>query len=144
MSGGIAMNAGQNRIKKNLPPANDNLISNDQQLKEKIPTNTENNDNLSNDNASDLDNNSGNTGLEPKKQEIKFTPCYTAGEPIFLRVFEELSKDGNGLVDHYKLHGRLLSTGQFFVGEAALMIEHMEKIGKIEKTGNYNIYRIKD
>jgi hypothetical protein len=24
------------------------------------------------------------------------------------------------------------------------MIEHMEKTGRIEKTGNYNVYRIKD
>jgi hypothetical protein len=35
----------------------------------------------------------------------------------------------------------LVSTGQLFAGEAVLMIEHMEKIGKIEKTERYNIYR---
>ncbi|MFL6318217.1 MAG: hypothetical protein ACJ73C_15975 [Nitrososphaeraceae archaeon] len=81
--------------------------------------------------------------MESKKQKIKFTPDYEAGEPIFWHVFEELSNDGgNGLVDHYKLHGRLLSTGKFFAGEAVLMIEHMEKIGKIEQTGDYNVYRI--
>jgi hypothetical protein len=31
----------------------------------------------------------------------------------------------------------------FFVGDAVLMIGHMEKIGEIEKTAGYNIYRIK-
>ncbi len=76
-------------------------------------------------------------------EEIKFTPDYKTGEPVFWRVFEELANDsGNGLVDHYKLHGRLLSTGKFYAGDAVLMIEHMVKIGKIEKTENYNIYKI--
>jgi hypothetical protein len=79
--------------------------------------------------------------LEPREEEIKFTPDYEAGEPIFWRVFEELSNDNNGLVDHYKLHGRLLSTGKFYAGEAVLMIEHMEKIHKIEHTGDYHVYR---
>jgi hypothetical protein len=80
--------------------------------------------------------------LKEEEKEIRFTPDYEAGEPIFWRVFEELSNDGgNGLVDHYKLHGRLLSTGKFFVGEAVLMIEHMEKIGEIEETEQYHVYR---
>jgi hypothetical protein len=48
------------------------------------------------------------------------------------------------LVSYYNLQERLVSTGQFFVGEAVLMIEHMEKIGKIEKTADYNVYRIKN
>jgi hypothetical protein len=72
--------------------------------------------------------NGGKVGLEPKKQEIKFTPDYEAGEPIFWHVFEELSNDGgNGLV--------------YYVGEAVLMIEQMEKIGEIEQTGHYHVYR---
>jgi hypothetical protein len=33
--------------------------------------------------------------LEPKKQEIKFTPDYKAGKPIFLHVFEELANNNN-------------------------------------------------
>jgi hypothetical protein len=45
------------------------------------------------------------------------------------------------LVDYNKLHGRLLSTGKFYAGEAVLMIEHMEKIGKIEQNGDYHVYR---
>jgi hypothetical protein len=45
------------------------------------------------------------------------------------------------LVDHYKLYGRLLSTGKFYAGDAVLMIEHMEKIGKIEQTEDYHVYR---
>jgi hypothetical protein len=53
---------------------------------------------------------------------------------------KSLSNDNNGLVDYDKLHGRLLSTGKFFAGEAVLMIEHMEKIGKIEQTENYHVY----
>jgi hypothetical protein len=61
--------------------------------------------------------------LESKKQKIKFTPDYEAGEPIFWHVFEELSNDGgNGLVDHYKLHGRLLSIGKFYLGDSVMMI----------------------
>ena len=60
--------------------------------------------------------------MEDRKEieEIKFTPDYEAGEPVFWRVFEELS-----------------------TGEAVLMIEHLEKIGKIEQTGDYHVYRIK-
>jgi hypothetical protein len=76
-------------------------------------------------------------------EQIKFTPDYEGGKPIFWRVFEELSNEGNGSVDYNKLQERLVSTGQFFVGEAVLMIEHMEKIEKIEKTEDYNVYRIK-
>jgi hypothetical protein len=37
---------------------------------------------------------------------------------------------------------RLISTGKFYAGDAVLMIEHMVKTGKIEKTKNYNIYKI--
>ncbi|MFL6453230.1 MAG: hypothetical protein ACJ71L_04415, partial [Nitrososphaeraceae archaeon] len=47
------------------------------------------------------------------------------------------------LVSYYKLQERLISTGKLDAGESVLMIEHMEKTGKIEKTGDYNIYRIK-
>ena len=77
--------------------------------------------------------------LEPN--EIKFTPYYEAGKPIFLHVFEDLSNQGNGLVNYDKLQERLVSTGKFFVGEAVLMIEHMEKIGEIEQTEHYHAYR---
>ena len=41
-----------------------------------------------------------------------------------------------------KLQERLISTGKFYAGEAVLMIEHMEKIGRIEKTEQYNVYII--
>jgi hypothetical protein len=78
--------------------------------------------------------------LEPD-EEIKFTPDLEAGEPIFLSVFKELAKDNNGLVHYEKLHESLVSTGKFFVGEAVLMIEHMEKIGEIEQTEHYHVYR---
>jgi len=44
-------------------------------------------------------------------------------------------------VSYDKLQERLISTGKLDAGESVLMIEHMEKSGKIEKTGNYNIYR---
>jgi hypothetical protein len=46
------------------------------------------------------------------------------------------------LVSYDKLQERLISTGKFYAGEAVLMIDHMEKIGKIEKTEGYNIYKI--
>jgi hypothetical protein len=81
------------------------------------------------------------SSLESEKK-IKFTPDYNEKEPVFWRVIGELSNDG--LVYYDKLHERLVSTGQLFVGEAVLMIEHMEKIGRIEKTEDYNIYRIKE
>jgi hypothetical protein len=83
-----------------------------------------------------------NGSLKPKKQKLKFTPDYNEKEPVFWHVIEELAN--YGLVDYDKLQQRLVSTGQFFVGEAVLMIEHMEKIGKIEKTEHHNIYRIKE
>lgn len=58
-----------------------------------------------------------------------------------MQVFEELSNEGNGLVYYDKLQERLVSTGEFFVGDAVLMIECMERIGKIEQTGEYRVYR---
>lgn len=81
--------------------------------------------------------------MEPKEdvEGIKFSLDYEAKEPIFWHVFEELSNQGNGLVDHYKLQERLVSTGKFYAGEAVLMIEHLEKIGKIEQTGDYHVYK---
>ena len=55
-----------------------------------------------------------------ESKEIKFTPDDKASEPIFWHAFKELSKnDNNGLVSYDKL-----------------------KNGKIEKTGDYNVYRI--
>ena len=75
--------------------------------------------------------------------EIKFTPDYKANEPVFWRVFNDLSKNNNdGLVAYDKLQERLISTGKLAAGESVLMIEHMEKTGKIEKTGGYNVYKI--
>jgi hypothetical protein len=56
-------------------------------------------------------------------------------------VFKDLSKNNNGLVAYDKLQERLISTGKFYAGEAVLMIEHMVKTGKIEKTENYNVYK---
>jgi hypothetical protein len=60
-----------------------------------------------------------------------------------LNIFEELAKDNNGVVSYDKLQDRLLSTGKFFVGDAVLMIIHMEKIGEIEPTEQYRMYRRK-
>jgi hypothetical protein len=74
--------------------------------------------------------------------EIKFTPDYEANEPIFWSDFNDLSKNNNGLVAYYTLQERLISTGKLDAGESVLMIEHMEKGGKMEKTGDYNVYRI--
>lgn len=77
-----------------------------------------------------------------ESKEIKFTPDYKASEPIFWQVFKELSNNNNGLVTYDKLQERLISTGKYYAGEAVLMIEHMEKIGKIEKTADYNVYKV--
>ena len=71
--------------------------------------------------------------------EIKFTPGYEANAPIFWHIFKELPKNNNGLVAYDKLQERLISTGKLDAGESVLMIEHMEKTGKIEETENYNI-----
>jgi hypothetical protein len=84
-------------------------------------------------------NNGGNTSLE-SKEKIKFTPDFEAGEPIFWRVFKELANDNKNLVSYDKLQERLISSGKFYAGESVLMIEHMEKIGKIEQTEQYHIY----
>jgi DNA-binding transcriptional ArsR family regulator len=125
-------NGGEGARKEKSPLTNDNLISNDQQHKEKIPNTTENN------------NDDSNIPRETEKREIKFTPDYEAGKPIFLHVFVDLAKDNNGLVYYAKLQDRLISTGKFDAGEAVLMIEHMEKIGEIEHTEQYHIYRRKN
>ena len=70
--------------------------------------------------------------------EIQFTPNYKAGEPIFWRVFDKLSKDNvDGLVNYGKLQERLISTGKFYAGDAVLTIERMERTGKIEQTEQY-------
>jgi hypothetical protein len=74
--------------------------------------------------------------------EIKFTPDYKTNEAVFWHIFKELSKDNNGLVAYDKLQERLISTGNLDAGESVLMIEHMEKTGKIEKAGDYNVYKI--
>ncbi|HYZ51332.1 MAG TPA: hypothetical protein VE593_10625 [Nitrososphaeraceae archaeon] len=60
----------------------------------------------------------------------------------YFGVFKDLSKNNNGLVAYDKLQERLISTGKLDAGESVLMIEHMEKSGKIEKTGDYNIYKM--
>ena len=52
------------------------------------------------------------------------------------------AKNNDGLVAYDILQERLISTDKLDVGESVLMIEHMEKIGKIEKTGDYTIYKI--
>jgi hypothetical protein len=75
--------------------------------------------------------------LEPN-QEIKFTPDYKANEPVFWRVFNDQPKN-NDFYD--KLQERLISTGKLDAGTSVLMIDHIEKTGKIEKTGDYNIYK---
>ena len=74
--------------------------------------------------------------------EIKFTPDYKANELVFWHIFKELSKNNNGLVAYDKLQERLISTGKLDAGKSVLMIDHMVKTGKIEKTGDYNVYRI--
>jgi hypothetical protein len=51
-----------------------------------------------------------------------------------LSVFNDLSKNNNGFVAYDKLQERLISTGKLDAGESVLMIEHMEKTDKIEKT----------
>jgi hypothetical protein len=82
--------------------------------------------------------------LEPRKEEIKFTPDFEGGEPVFWRVFKELANENNnGSVSYDKLQERLISTGKLDAGGSVLMVEHMEKIDKIERTADYNIYRIK-
>ena len=72
---------------------------------------------------------------------IKFTPDYKAGEPISWYVFKELAHENNGSISQDKLQERLISTGKLDAGGSVLMIKHMEKTGKIEKTGEYNVYR---
>ena len=70
--------------------------------------------------------------------EIKFTPDYKTNEPVFWAFL----MTSDGLVAYDKLQERLMSTEKLDAGGSVLMIEHMEKTGKIEKTGDYNIYKI--
>jgi hypothetical protein len=55
---------------------------------------------------------------------------------------QNFDENNNGLVSYYKLHERLIATGKLDAGGSVLMIEHMEKTGKIEKTEEYNIYKV--
>jgi hypothetical protein len=75
--------------------------------------------------------------------EIKFTPDYKANEAIFWHVFEDLAKNNSGLVSYDKLQERLIATGKLDAGGSVLMIEHMEKIGEIQQTQEYHVYRRK-
>jgi hypothetical protein len=117
--------------KEKSPLTHDNLSVNDQQHKEKISS------------TIGINNDDSNADMKPKKLEIKFTPDYEAGKPIFLDLFKELAKDNNGLVYYDKLQERLIATGKFDAGKAVLMIDHMEKTGKIEHTEQYHMYRRK-
>jgi hypothetical protein len=83
------------------------------------------------------------SGLEPNElKKIKFTPDFEASEPVFWRVFKELANANNGLVAYANLQERLIATGKLGAGGSVLMIGHMERAGKIEKTEQYNVYRI--
>ena len=75
-----------------------------------------------------------------QEKKIKFTPDLKASEPTFWRVFKDLNN--NGLVSYDMLQERLISTGKLDAGGSVLMIQHMEKTGKIEKTESYNVYRM--
>ena len=81
------------------------------------------------------------SSLEAEKK-IKFTPDFDASEPTFWGIFKELANANNGLVSYYNLQERLIATGKLDAAGSVLMIEHMEKTGKIEKTEQYNVYRI--
>jgi hypothetical protein len=58
-----------------------------------------------------------------------------------LGLFKELANDNNGLVQYDNIQERLIATGKFYAGEAVLMIERMEKIGEIEQTEQYHVYK---
>ena len=77
-----------------------------------------------------------------ESDQIKYTLDYKEKEPVFWSVFKELSGNANELVNHDKLQDRLISTGKFYASEAFMMIEYMEKSGKIEQTGGYHVYRM--
>jgi hypothetical protein len=74
-------------------------------------------------------------------EKIKFTPDYEANESVFWRIFKELANEHNGFVSYNLLQGGLISTGKLDAGGSVLMIEHMEKTGKIEQTEEYHVYR---
>jgi hypothetical protein len=54
-----------------------------------------------------------------------------------------LAKNNNGLVSYDKLQEGLVSTSKLDAGGSVLMIEHMEKIGEIQQTQEYHVYRRK-
>jgi hypothetical protein len=51
----------------------------------------------------------------------------------------DLSKDNNYRLVAYDK--KTISIGKLDAGASVLMIDHMEKDGKIEKSGDYNVYR---
>ena len=66
---------------------------------------------------------------------IKFTPDYEASGPTFWRVLKELANENTGLVAYDKLQVADISWKLDARG-SVLMLEHMEKPGKIKKTEN--------
>jgi hypothetical protein len=57
-------------------------------------------------------------------------------------IFDNFQIETNQINSYDKLQDRLISTGKLDAGGSVLMIEHMERTGKIKKTKEYNAYRI--
>ena len=60
-----------------------------------------------------------------------------SNDNIFWQIFDELQSQSpdKKTVNGHKLKARLVSTNKFFVGDAVLVIERMERIGKIRSVG---------
>jgi hypothetical protein len=85
---GYNIEGGAESHKEKSPSANDNLISCDQELKEKTPNTTQNNDNPSlPNNAPDVNHNISEIGLEPKEEGITSSLNYEEKEPSILACF---------------------------------------------------------
>ena len=60
-----------------------------------------------------------------------------SNDDVFWQIFEELQSQSpdKKTVNGHKLKARLVSTNKFFVGDAVLVIERMERTAKIKSVG---------
>jgi hypothetical protein len=82
------------------------------------------------------------TDFQLKISQIEYTDSGKF-DILFWQIFDELkgmSPSGEETVKGQELKARLVSTNKFFVGDAVLIIQRMERTGQIEKVG-FDTYR---
>ncbi|MGC1932217.1 MAG: hypothetical protein WA667_24865 [Candidatus Nitrosopolaris sp.] len=133
-------------LKENCPHSSPNydsgLEQDKAQLKEKYLIRNVNNNNIINDSVKEtlpcINKNSENTGVRGE-----FSFGYSSKEQIFWTRYEPLeAKSGDKTVNGQELKDSLVSSNQFFTGDAHWIIADMMNAGKLESVG-YDLYKRK-